>query len=378
MKLLTLKKIKYKFVFLLLLLACFQCLVIFKIESVSVKPVHILSILCVFFIKKKIHFNLYISSYLLYITLVSLIASLKFGINSLIINYIFGFYILVLFCEFGKNLKYDAWISMIRRVASTVMFIVWVKNLLNINVLISFFKHPWAHPDIDTIFEGGVNLEATWLAMFAFFFYGSQYKYLYIISSFLISAVYASRVGILINVLVLTWFIWPILKKISIKKIVFMMFVLAIAVIFIIKTGVFTYVFERFMIIGEDPGSLGRLTMWQYFLDAFWRYPFGCGIGNNMKALNSVSSVYMSDGNMHNIYLQNFIDVGFIGGIWYILMCFGFVIKELKHIFSDPFVAFLMTYILICVLQFRGGDTIVFMILGIYLSEHCKMNIYYR
>ena len=374
MNLLTIKKVKYGVPFFLLLLACFQCFVIAKVGSVSVKPVHILAILCVFYVRKKIYFNLYIGSYLIYIILVSLIGSLKFGINSLIINYIFGFYILILFCEFGKSIDYKVWISIVKKVASIIIIVIWIKNLLNINIIISFLKNPWAHPDIDTIFEGGVNLEATWIAMFAFFFVNSRYKYIYLASSFLLSAIYASRVGMVINVLVLAWFIWPILKTISIKKIIFLISLLIFAIFFIIKTGVFTYVLERFIIIGEDPGSIGRLTMWQYFWDAFWRYPFGCGIGNNMKALNSVANTYMPDGNMHNIYLQNFIDIGFIGGIWYILMCLKFIIKESKHIFSDPFVAFLMTYILICLLQFRGGDTIVFMILGIYLSEHRKLH----
>ena len=51
-------------------------------------------------------------------------------------------------------------------------------------------------------------------------------------------------------------------------------------------------------------------------------------------------------------------------------MVIKFLFKNLKRFFYDPVIAFLTAYFLFGLLQFRGGESITYFILGIYFA--CK------
>ena len=55
------------------------------------------------------------------------------------------------------------------------------------------------HPSIPSFFSDSVNLEASWLALFGVFFNRDRVGLLYLIGSLSISALYASRVGIILS-----------------------------------------------------------------------------------------------------------------------------------------------------------------------------------
>lgn len=118
----------------------------------------------------------------------------------------------------------------------------------------------------------------------------------------------------------------------------------------------------------EDAGNAGRIRMWTYALETSKAYPFGCGVGNCMKALSGVAGFAYGEDNIHNVYLQNLIDCGWLGGAAYLALVVRFFWMEKKKLLHDPFVAALFTYCGASLLQFRGGDTLAFLLLGMYLA----------
>ena len=75
---------------------------------------------------------------------------------------------------------------------------------------------------------------------------------------------------------------------------------------------------NRFLHGMEDAGNAGRIRMWTYALETSKAYPFGCGVGNCMKALSGVAGFAYGEDNIHNVYLQNLIDCGWLGGAAYL------------------------------------------------------------
>lgn len=367
---------KYSFLlFLLVLLSCFQNLILVELSAFSLKVFHVYALIfaLLMLLHKQVKFpTAKLLIYYLYIVLLSLIMSTKWGIGGLIVNYTFGLYLISIFCTFGQKFELKDFLGMFQKVAWVMLFAVSVNIAMQYKQLVYFFNNTWmGHPSINTIWGGGVNLEATWLALLGFSFLGNKFKWIYISVSTLIASLLASRVGILIDVMCLVWIIIAentsrdavktILRILTVALFAFL--ILAI----VAKTGAFDIVLDRFKDVGNDSGSVGRQKMWDYAFETMEHNPLGVGIGNAIKALSEIAGMQYSENNLHNLYMQNIIELGFIGGIWYICIVLGFVKKEFKNLFKNPFVAMLFVYILMSFLQFRGGEPLVFSIIGVYL-----------
>lgn len=371
------KKIKFIEIlfFILILSCCFQNLSIITINnSFSFKLSHFISLLFIPILIKNgkiILPNKLILFFLSYIFILSLVMSYKYGLNSLFLNYLFGMYILIVVCTLGRKIELSKWKKIIKNVAWIVLILIYIKLLKNFDIILLFFQQPWGHPMIDTFFGGGVNLEATWIALLGFSMSNNKKGFLYFVLSLVISALYASRVGIIANVLLFAYIFLhhKVSVKLSRKKILFLFIAAVIAVIIIGNMSIFDYVILRFVDTGNDAGSLGRLSMWKYVIPAIKNNPLGYGIGNSIKAIELVSGLSFGEDNVHNLFLQMTLDLGFIGILYYLILMFFLVKKSIKHFFSDPFVAFLASYFFLSIFQFRGGDSLMFIVLGIYLNE---------
>lgn len=361
--------------FLLILSCCFQNLSIITINnSFSFKLSHFISLLFfpILIRKGKISLpNKLILFFVSYIFILSLVMSFKYGLNSLFLNYLFGMYILIIICTLGRKIELFQWQKIIRSVAWIVLIFIYIKLLKNFNVVLLFLRQPWGHPMIDTFFGGGVNLEATWIALLGFSMKNDKKGFLYFLLSLVISALYASRVGIIANVLLFIYiFLYhKICTRLSKKKIFFLFVAAVIVAVIIFNMSIFDYVISRFIDTGNDAGSLGRLSMWKYVIPALKNNPLGYGIGNSIKAIETVSCLSFNEDNVHNLLLQMILDLGLIGVLYYLVLMFLLVKISIKSFFSDPFVAFLASYFFLSIFQFRGGDSLMFVVLGIFLIE---------
>ena len=64
-----------------------------------------------------------------YAAAVSLLHRREFGVNSLLLNYIFGLYLIVLCANFGADLSKDDWLDIVSGAASILMIVILIKKV---------------------------------------------------------------------------------------------------------------------------------------------------------------------------------------------------------------------------------------------------------
>ena len=360
---------------LLLLSMCFQNIEIINFGTFGLKLFHIIGI-CYFPLliinRKKIRLpSKMITFFLAYLLMLSLINSFTYGFHSLNFNYIFSYYLLIVLFTLAKDVKESEWKEIIKSVAILALICVYLNALINRNIIIAFLKNPYGHPVYKFIFGGGANLETTWIGLFGLFFKDEKKGYIYIFLCSIISAILASRVGIIIDIIAFCFITFGKNSdsKIKSKKIWYGMLILILSAIIILKTGIMNYLIVRLENIGRDTGSTARLLMWKYVFEAFLKNPLGYGLGNSIKAINTVSTTYIGEGNIHNLYFQMLLDGGILGLIWYLAIIIKFVQKEFFNIWKKPVVMYIITYFVLGLVQFRGGDALLFFFVGVYVIE---------
>lgn len=135
----------------LFLLACFQNLTLASIGSgASLKWVHVFSLVFLPFLcrKKELRVNRPVLLYVAYAAAVSLLHRSEFGVNSLLLNYIFGLYLVVLCANFGADLSEDDWLDIVSGAASILMIVILIKNLICYQGFLDYLRtegmaHPW-------------------------------------------------------------------------------------------------------------------------------------------------------------------------------------------------------------------------------------------
>lgn len=316
-----------------------------------------------------------------YFLLVSLANAIKWGIDRLFFNYCFGFCVITLCLTFGKDFILDDWLKIFRIVWIALVILIAINDFSQLFRFIEYRKYGLDHPYIGTVVTGGVNLEATWVAILVLAFFNLKKRWIPFFLSLAISLLYASRVGIVANMIVLFIFVFE-RKAIDsnhevMRRRLILSSVALVMVVVLFKRGSeqMLSVFKRFTQIGREAGSLGRIAMWRYIPKLIFKYPLGVGLGNSMLALKKVSPLNYVENNLHNLFLQMFVEVGIVGGIIYLLLWFYFLKNNLKKIFTNPIVGMLIAYFVLSLIQFRGGETIFFCILGAYLAQDTNLNV---
>jgi len=363
--------------FILLTLSCLQTeYFAFSVANINLKFYHIFSLCFLPILFGCCYRSLIIPPkivcfYFLLVFIVSLFTIPAYGLGNPLIAYIWGAFIIIVICSIGKYIEFDSIISIFQKVAVLFSMAVWIKNFLNKEAFIIFFINPNVHPIIPTLSQGGVNLEATWIALFGFFF-KSKKGYIYLFAALFLSILYASRVGIILNFLHFCWLTYHIYLKnglLSLKRLLQVSFIIFLLGAFFLTSPLATVILNRLAESGEtnEAGSRGRIAMWINFPSAFVNNPMGYGAGNAMKAIELIAGRNFEEVNMHNMYMQNALDFGVMGLFVYIVIVFAFLLKERKTAFSNPFAGALLGYILASFIQFGGSENLLFIFVGFYL-----------
>ena len=137
--------------------------------------------------------------------LLSLVTSFFFKYDRLIFDYIFAYIILLVVYNYGRDIKYLEWLEMFQYAALFLITLSLTCIVLQKDILLDFLKNPiHQHPAYIGIFPGGLNLDATWIALFSLFFINKPLRgYIYLLFSIVISMVLSSRVGLIIDVMAL-------------------------------------------------------------------------------------------------------------------------------------------------------------------------------
>lgn len=307
-----------------------------------------------------------------YVLLRSVLNISKWGIDQLLVNYIVGIVIfLTMFRTLGIDFDEEEWLSIFKRVSILFLTISYINIFLQADAVIAYLNNIFrmAHPYILTLTGGGVNIDATWLAILAIPMYRSNKRWLFLTLCTVYSIVVGSRVGMILNVFSFVFFIIASSYDVKHKvRIILTLCSVIIIVIIFLQMEFSDVVLARFATLGSDGGSIGRLNMWKYAPDIIGKYPTGVGIGNVMDALETVSPLHYTEDNIHCLPIQLFCELGFIGGCWYCILIIAFLIKEKSRIVKKPFTAMVAAYLMISFLEFTGREAMLYCILGTYFA----------
>jgi putative inorganic carbon (HCO3(-)) transporter len=308
--------------------------------------------------------------YFVVIGATALVASLRYGPQAAIVNTIFAAYAATIGASAGLLAGPSTALRALRFASLVVLAAVLAKAVLFLPEIVRFFASPFGHPIIPTFFGGGPNLEATWVAMAGVFLIGSRLFLPYMAGSALICAAYASRSAFIVVALVVAASVAGTLFRggAGWRKLILPVAVAAVAVGGIaVARGVdgADYIAQRFASIGDDPGSTGRLTLWNGGAQVFQAHPFGVGLGNAVPQLERAIGASVTEDNLHNQYLQHLVETGVQGFIAYLLLV-GFAVRRLiVSRLRDPMLLYVGIYFLLAMLQFRGAEALLWFVYGL-------------
>ncbi|MFD2247688.1 O-antigen ligase family protein [Pontibacter ruber] len=349
-------------------------------EESMVKLYHLFSLLFIPCVLLRINKGLpkvpsYVWHYFIGITLISLLLFIFYPFNRVLINHLFAFYTFYIGYYVASSFDREQVLKLLQKVALGVFAIIVGKLFFHIPEIRSFMKAPDGHPNIYTIYGGGVNLEATWIGLnTALFINKKKLFYILLATTLSISIIYASRVGVVIALLVAGFkFISAATSKKERQAIVAMAFSAALAFIILVDLESLSekvYALRRFAEFGgsSDKGMAGRFAMWRYYGTALWDSKFlGYGAGNGMYAIESISGNDYPEDNLHNLYMQLLLEFGIIGLLLYLISVYNISKKAFKSRLSNPLAIILLVYFIASLIQFRGTDAMIWLFMGLFL-----------
>ena len=273
------------------------------------------------------------------------------------------------------------------RVASIAFLaIVTAKNVQHASAFVLYLANPLGHPDVPSLAGGGLNLEATWLALSSVFLIGTVLFVPFALATVATSALYASRAGLVVVVLAVcaagvhAWTARHAARRganasretsrrgrtaLVLVVAAVAMGASAAALVAVRGIGDTTYVARRFATIGDEPGSLGRMTLWRGGFAVFADYPLGVGIGNAVPALRRTLGVDVPEDNLHNIYLQHVVEAGIPGLVALLAFATTIARRVIRSRFQDHLLLFVAGYLVAGAIQFTGVDAMLWLVYGL-------------
>jgi O-antigen ligase len=300
--------------------------------------------------------------------------------NSLYLTYLFVVVVFYIAFNLGRNFPPSLLLKSINQAILIINLAVFIKLIFYADVIFSFLKAPNGHPILFTFYGGGVNLEASWVAINSSLL-ANKKKYFYpsVIFSILLSIAYSSRAGMILTALsFVIYFLSGKISKSEKRAIMFLLIILLLfGISYLVKNFDSVYVLDRFTQMGteEDKGSLGRLMLWENTIKATLDNAlFGFGPGNSIYAIERYTSTDFTEDNLHNYYIQSLVELGLLGCISFILIVLKVTYKQFKTSFTNLFGNFMLLYFAACLIQFRGADAMFWLIAGFYFSSYKTNN----
>lgn len=323
-------------------------------------------------------------AYFVVTTSTTLVAYLYFGARPIIVNTVFAAYAATLGGTLGALAGRAAVLRALRWTSIGVLAAVLVKDLLHLPQIIAFLAAPNGHPTLPTFFGGGPNLEATWVAIAGVFHIGTPLLGPYLLGAAVISVAYASRVGVIVCGLVC---VAAVVRAIAIRRaagparnggrqlgrrvmLVAGLGGAASAGGWIATHGSesITYLSSRFADLGEDPGSVGRLTLWDGGLKVFVRYPLGVGQGNAVPQVERILGAALPEDNLHNQYLQHLVETGVQGFAVFCAFALTTWWRLRSSQWQDALLWYAGLYLILAFIQFRGADSLFWFVYGLQMG----------
>jgi O-antigen ligase len=310
----------------------------------------------------------------------SIVAYFLFPPRLALLRTLICFYAVVVGGTLGALLDPQRLLRVLQLAAAVFLVAVVIKDVLHIQAILLFLANPYGHPVIPTFVGGGPNLESTWLSMGGAFFIGTTFFAPYMAIAAVIAVLYASRVGVVIAGLLVGASLLRArrarrhraMPRMRAATVIFSFVIAASvgAVVMLRLPEAVTYVGYRLSSIGNDPGSVGRMRLWDGGLRVFARYPLGVGQGNAVPELERVLAVDVTEDNLHNLYLQYLVEAGFPGLFSFLVFAFMTWRRWALGHYQDRVLLYVMCYLTAALIQFAGSDFLLWLIYGLHTGAH--------
>jgi len=362
-------------ILLLYVIFSIQGVAFFRFGNAALKPYHLLVLVWVIYtasdvIGQKRRISLLGWPFYFYFATVVLLSVINYfyvGLNTMLANYIFVFFLFIVVSLAYRNFSYPEILSQLRGAA-------WVIGLLILLDVVLSYGGGWAGR-IDLVFEvygGGINLEASWVALAGCFFIGKRREFIaYLMIPIIINYVTLSRTGSIITAIVFLCWIWTNRKYVKKWHVTLFAGLSIIYLVYIYFGGVLGRpLFDRFLQIGSAGGGSGREILLHYASLVLWERPYvGWGAGNAILALRS-QGFSGSEDNVHNYLLQNYLDFG-VFGLFFWLLFFIYMIKKSAN--KPELRCYLICFGVAGLVQFRGAEPLFYLVVPALISaaERC-------
>lgn len=313
-----------------------------------------------------------------------LIGYIFYDVSYLYLNYIFCLVLVLTWSSIVRRAQYEEVISGLQWGALMIAIFTCVNLYLNIDGIRAAHVMEaitGARASMSfLLYGGGINLEASWIALASAFFLRNGRVFLfYILLSFTIDYALTSRAGFIATALIL--FIWvfrelrgrDLAKNAKVIKSGLILSCALVAASLIVIFADFILsgsIFQRFANIGNEPGSLGRLNMWVHVWDAIVAQPiWGYGLGNAVVGISTVGFVG-GDGNVHNYIFQHLIEVGVVGLIAWLVLS----VSILRQKDRPEMRVYFAVFFIISLIQFRGAEVMLYFVFASLLVSRLTIN----
>lgn len=410
------KNVRMVLLTILLLAACIQNIELFHVVA-SFKLVHLAGVLLfplILILRPNRPLGIKWWAVVGILTVHTAVTYFFFGLNSWLLNGIFCVYIVWCVWKLSSDLDKDDWLRVFRITAVVMLLCVTANIIFQFDKIWEFMIAPgFHHPVYETVFGGGPNLDASWIGLFCFVMAGTVWWRPYYVASVIISLLTNSRAGLLANGAFVVWLFvhwaWTAWKEKKVfhvhydRKKSVLSIVLAVCIVgayglaqaaalhggvFVTEpdasfsqstgetsdkgaaTSLLDNLTDRMTAVGDEPGSEGRLNMWQHIPTVLAQNPLGYGLGNGIEAVRSCDPENIHDGNLHNIYFQALLDFGVPGAICLLAAVFLFIKKELPTLAAWPVAAFILCYLCLGAIQYRMLEVPIWIAITAYVSAN--------
>jgi O-antigen ligase len=211
-----------------------------------------------------------------------------------------------------------------------------------------------------TLMAGGVNIEASTFVLLLIYALPNSIAIITLCTTLIIYAS-KSRAVILIIIIHLLVAIRP---KLLHRRSLFLIAGLLTSCIFLfIFTDAGDSILARLVDIGSDPGSIGRIMLYEAAISASDCFMFGCGVGSAQDIIKSSRVADFFENNFHNVYLQQLVEIGVFGLASYILILTS-AIRTAIHSRQLNCTVVLVAVALLSLIQFTGYEIITAYFIG--------------
>lgn len=326
----------------------------------------------------------------------------QYGLSKSILHWAFGLYLIVTVLNAGADFTKDQWLKLLEAGACTFAILHVLHMLGSYDLVLKLlreYREGTISSDqmrvncsaITSLTRGGRNLDATWLALGGFFVRGKK-KAVYGTYAILFAFFGASRVGMISSLCLILWtLVYDRIFRLTFKSLKwYILYGLCILTLLVssgmMRVGVESMVPDSLMfwkqaesvetenLQPEDPQVIdgylsGRGAMWERFPQMLRDNPFGYGVGNAVRVMRQSYGFTSYEDVMHNVFLQLTLDEGVLGGFWFLGLCAAFLYSQRKERFKSPYAAFLLTYLVLSLVQFHGGEALMQFTLAVFLAE---------